>query len=417
MLHKWILYSIALLYCTVLSAKSPNVGRRLVTGQSVANTSNTRDILHPRNNKVRMELMQNAVFNALEKGSDVIIDRKTTNIPIPKTNIRAFEKEFDQHVRETIRSYKLHWTKASEYKFTEIDKRKWHCEVSGYVWKQGAVDKGAIRANFKSVDRRRYINPQYTITHKSFNTVHINANGSQLGRSKKLVIVDPLESRRLKSKKTEGYIYITKSYGDYSKGKIIKGMYNIKEGNTVQAKYFNIKRSSFRYEYSVMPSQQVNFRNINELNFDLTNKEIVGDFGVAVHTIMYSTQNLKTNTRWGLGVDLYNSNLAQGDSMVSVTKGGPKLSFGYYIPIIPEYLFITPHVGLGYLFLFKNDPVYIRKKDPWNINVTTDFGVSASLRLGNFDIIGGVRYRYINDFPQFNNTYPYFGLSYSVSKM
>jgi hypothetical protein len=92
----------------------------------------------------------------------------------------------------------------------------------------------------------------------------------------------------------------------------------------------------------------------------------------------------------------------------------PKFNLNYSIGLVPDFLFLVPGASLGYLFI-QNDKgdVFKKAKESWGANIVMEADLSVHLRLNCFDLVGGLTYKYINDYPELTNYYPHIGLCYN----
>ena len=107
------------------------LGQETIEGRSIKQFTNGKEIHHPLNKDAKYKLMQEAVFDAIEKGAAVRIAVSTYN----KVSDGASSEHFDQFIATTAREYGVTWQRQSDYTFKLIGKKLWECKVTGLVTK------------------------------------------------------------------------------------------------------------------------------------------------------------------------------------------------------------------------------------------------------------------------------------------
>lgn len=376
-----------------------------VVGEAIMPLNNKKDIYHKRNKEAREKLIQLATFDAIEKGAALKVSSIIKKGDISTTVSQSFEEVYEKYVSSQLTRYNVLWTRTSSYKFARLDGKKWKCIVEGEV-RNLKMDE--VKPEQEEPDQ----DLNYFITRKSFKTVHLNA-----GKNKGITVGDKFIVYRHKKKKTiNGYNFVPKKVGfvtvsnvddRFSVGKIMRGIYGIKEGQ--QASKMDFKTYRIGLEYQLSGSyEQVNTTDLGDKESKVNTKS---------HALyLYYSSYL---SRWGFkfGLEVLDTDkdsiVLENDVTTSYSAYSflPKFNLNYNIGIIPDLLYITPNASIGYLFIENGkEHVFEKSGKAWNADVVFEGDVSAHFRVGAFDFIGGVSYKYINDYEELTNFYPHVGI-------
>lgn len=380
-----------------------------VTGTATKILDNKKDIYHKKNKKARQEMINEAVFDAIDKGASKKISEEVERMQFSNSVSQVFEEYFDDYLSSSLIKTNVEWTRTSDYKFARVEGKKWKCEVTGRV-------RNITGGSGSPSTQRPKTTDECYITRKSFNIVHIN-KGSDDG----IMIGDKFIAYKYKKKKAitginmkpkvVGFITITGTEGSYSEGRIIKGMYGVREAH--QAKKYNFKKFRSGLDFQISKS----YEQVNTTDFGET-ESTVNSTSFALHYFYYS---YISRLGFKLGLEVFDidktypsaeENIDEADS--SAYAFLPKFNLNYSIGIVPDILYLVPNVSIGYLFVEnRKEELFNEPAKEWGADVVIEGGISAQLRLRSFDLIGGITYKYINDYPELSNYYPFVGISYN----
>ena len=349
-----------------------------VDGRAIKQFTNGKDIHHGLNKDAKFKLMQEAVFDAIEKGAAVKISVSTYN----KVVDGASDSHFDQFIATTARQYGVSWQRKSDYSFKLIGKRLWECTVNGIVTKteEPATDLG----NDQSILEK----PAPTITKRGINTVHISTSeGIHYGQL--LGITKDVKERVLNDydmyKKTKAIVYITKVEPGFAIGRIVKGFYRVKVGDGVAAGNFKKSRMGFKLEYA--PQTKYN----SSSNY----------YSASFYTDSYVN-------RWGfnLGFDLLSykktPEFKAGNMLI------PNVGVSYHIGILPDLLYLVPEFNAGYVVLADS---YDAESIVFNPKVY------ATFRVKFIEFMAGGNYKlFLTDFYKQSGVFPFLGVRINLNK-
>ncbi|MFP4471922.1 MAG: hypothetical protein ACLFPE_14665, partial [Bacteroidales bacterium] len=241
----------------------------LVVGESRKTLNNNKDVYHKKNREIREKMIEEAIFDAIEKGANKRFKSIIEHVHYSNTVEKSFEEVYEDFLSSTCTEYDVEWRRTSSYKFARLEGKLWKCEVEGEV--RNITSSSTVPIT-KTPDR----DLNYYITRKSFNIVHINA-----GKDKGVVAGDKFVAYRHKKKKTiNGYNFVPKPVGlisiinsenRFSEGRIIKGIYGVKESQ--QAIKTNVKSYRLGLEYQFGGSyEQVNTTEYGEKESTINSK-------------------------------------------------------------------------------------------------------------------------------------------------
>jgi hypothetical protein len=410
------LFLFCLLYSGSLWAQGDNSVR--VTGESIQFINNKGDIYLKKNRDARQEMIEAAVFDAIDKGASQRVSSIVEHMNYSNSVSNSFEDVFEDYLSSSLKQMNVEWVRNSSYKFSrmEIEKgdkgRKWKCIVEGTV-------RNLDPTRLNPPSEKPKTDNDYYITRKSYNIVHINA-----GSDDDIQIGDKFVAFKYKGKKAltginmkakaMGLISITNVEGNYSEGRILRGIYGVKEAH--QAKKYNFKKSRSGLEYKWGSSyEQINTTDIGDLESSLNTTS---------HSLYYYYFSYISRVGFKLGGSYYDINKEytdpdQGDYKTDSTAVAfsPEFNLNYSIGLVPDFVFLVPNATLGYLFVMDNKESIFDKPDgAWDVDLILEADMSVHLRLWSFDFIGGIGYKYINDYPELSNFYPHFGVAYNFVK-
>ncbi len=398
-----------------LSSQTANYGPIKVAGESTMILNNKRDIYHEKNSTVRQKMIEKAVYDAIEQGTKQKISSIEEHMQYSNSVSHSFEDVFEDYLSSSLVQRNVEWVRTGNYKFVRVENekgdktRKWKCMVEGTVTN---LDPNKLNP---STEKPRTGNDYY-ITRKSYNIVHINA-----GSDDNIQIGDKFVAFKYKGKKAltginmkakaMGLISITNVEGNYSEGRILRGIYGVKEAH--QAKKYNFRKSRSGLEYKWGSSyEQINTTDIGDLESSLNTTS---------HSVYFYYFSYISRVGFKLGGSYYDINKKytipnQSDYKVDSTAVAfsPEFNLNYSIGLVPDFIFLVPNASLGYLFFMDSKESILDKPDgAWDVNVMVEADMSVHLRLWSFDFIGGIAYKYINDYPELSNFYPHFGVAYN----
>lgn len=250
------------------------------------------------------------------------------------------------------------------------------------------------------------------IIEKSFNKVVINA-GQDLGLKedcsfnvivKEKDLIDPITGEKYGTKtKKIGVIFLTEVGPKYSKGKIVKGLYKVKQGMTLKEGNLLSIDMGFSLSYGISKSDTKantasgNFESPSSgefINYNFSNFTNIEET-MFFQTSIYS-KNLITNFSTDFNFDLYNINNDLGAWTID-------LRLNYHFGIIPEYLYLVPGIGIGFGYGWQDLPNNIVSElsndydnaiNDWSMSYIGQLG--ARLKLGQIVFLGEVSYRKLN---------------------
>ncbi len=196
-----------------------------------------------------------------------------------------------------------------------------------------------------------------TITKKTLNRIRINRGRNfDISSGQYYTVLKAKKSGNLTGKtKKVGLIYIYDTEENYAMGKIIKGRYAFKEGMVVEQTTGSsyLVGASFSYgiglnQRTVVANRPTGVQNVNN-----------GEPGlVSVDTdFLERYNNLSNLDIYTFDVHLrdmlYNYSVSVGAEFYSINDGelngwAPKIGVSYQIPLIPEFLYVSPGVEVGY---------------------------------------------------------------------
>ncbi len=406
--HNRLYYTLFVIFACMMIAGKPVFpqSEMRVTGESIKIIGNKKDIHHKRNKEYRIEMIEDAVFDAIERGANIRIQSMINHVQYSSSASASFEEVYEDLLSSSLSQYNVEWRRTSNYEFERVEGKKWKCRVTGIVLNHETDPKNQ---DFDIKKDDHY----FTITRKSFNTVHINA-----GTNDDIKMGDKIVVYRHKKKKTingynfvekpVGYVTIFDTYDNYSRGHIVKGIYGVKE--TWRAKVTDFKAYRLGLEYQLAGSyEQVNTTELGEKESTINSKS---------NALYFYYSSLVSRVGFKLGmevIDVSKQTASDNESILSTDTSAyvflPKFNLNYSIGLIPDFLYLVPGASAGYVFFESGkEEIFDPCNKPWNANVTLEGDLSAHLRLRAFDIIGGITYKYINDYPELTNYYPHAGI-------
>ena len=388
-----------------------------VTGQSVKIINNKKDIYHEKNTLVREEMIKEAVLDAIKHAPEKI-SVSTQQFQYNSSKDKSYEEVFEEFIAKTLIENNVEWQRTSSYKFArdDTDKKKWICTVEGIITpvKSNSTLPEAP-ADYKTTSNSL----NNFITKKSYNIVYLNAGKNKdVKKGDKFIAYNEKQIKNNTGSywepKKKGYIVITRVHKRYSKGKIIKGVFFTHVSQQAAKQDFKTIRVGFEYRFS---------SNLEQLNKEwdpLTLKDTTAETNSFIHTLYFFRYGMKTHRGFKIGLDIYDTETAltgdEVDSTVKATCFVPKIDFTYAFGLVPDFLYLQPAVSLGYFFTNTTNKqlFYDYKTKMWDFDIVMGADVSLHLRLAQFDIIGGVSYKYLHDYPNLSNYYPHIGISYNL---
>jgi hypothetical protein len=348
-------------------------------GRSIKKFTNGKDIHHPLNKDAKYKLMQEAVYDAIEKGAAVKISMSTYSKVVDGA---SDHEHFDQFISTTARQYGVAWQRKSDYSFKLIDKRLWECTVKGLVTRSedGGVNLGG--------DQDISTEQAPTVTKRGLNTVHISTSkGFYFGQL--VGVTKEVKQKVLNDydfyKKSKALVYITQVESGFAMGRIVKGFYRVKVGDEVNTGTYKKSRLGFKLEYSPETKYNPN----------------TSYYSASFYTDSYVN-------RWGfnLGCDLlfYDASLNNDAGQLVI----PHLGVSYRIGILPDLLFIIPEFNAGYVAVAESydaESVVLNPK------------LYVALRLKFIELLAGANYKFFfTDLYGQTRAYPFAGVRVNLNK-
>lgn len=369
-----LIIALVVLCASALSAQES------VDGRSIKKFTNGKDIHHPLNKDAKFKLMQEAVFDAIEKGAAVRISVSTYN----KVVDGASDSHFDQFISTTARQYGVAWQRKSDYNFKLIGKRLWECTVNGLVTRteEAATDLG----NDQSILEK----PAPTITKRGLNTVHIStSDGIYYGQL--LGVTKDVKERVLNDydmyKKTKALIYVTQVEKGFAMGRIVKGFYRVKVGDGVAAGNFKKTRMGFKLEYA--PKTKYN-----------------SNPSSSYYSMSFFTDSYVNRWGFNLGFDLLLYDKTPTFSAGSMLI--PNVGASYRIGILPDILFVVPEFNAGYVVLsnsYDAESIVLNPK------------LYVAFRVKFLELMAGANYKFFfTDYYKQSGVFPFAGIRVNLNK-
>jgi len=282
--------------------------------------------------------------------------------------------------------------------------------------------KGRMFGDFSQVsignlirETKEEIKVEAIIIEKSFGKVIINA-GADLGLNegstfnvikKERELIDPItgEVYGMKTKKI-GLIHLNEVGQSYARGEIIKGRYSIDEGMYIKETEGLVTNLGFSISYGIFNATT----DVNNTVGDYTvTDKYTGSHNISVN---YSKYTAFTNGTL-IKASLYGRDLARNYSAYlnfdiykindNLSAWSTDLCLSYYLGILPEYIYITPGLGIGFGNASQELPGNIvgeisngEDKSLSALSVFLTGNIGARITLNNFIFWGEMSYRTLN---------------------
>ena len=264
-------------------------------------------------------------------------------------------------------------------------------------------------------ETKERIKVEATIIEKSLGKVIINA-GADLGLSegsifnvikKGRALIDPItgEVYGIKTKKI-GLIHLYEVGPSFARGKIIKGRYSIDEGMYIKETEGLVTNLGFSLSYGIFSATT----DVNNTVGDYT----VTDKYTGSHNISMDYSEYKAFTNGTLiRASLYGRNLARNYSAYlnfdfysindNLSAWSTDLCLSYNLGILPEYIYITPGLGIGFGHASQELPGNIVDEisngEDKSLSAPSIFytgNIGARITLNHFVFWGEMSYRTLN---------------------
>ena len=358
-----------------------------VEGTAVKKLTNSKDIRDPLNEDAMYELMQKAVLDAIERGSQKIIQVNTYN-KMEESSSQGYH--FDNFMSTSVQKYGVTWRRTSEPKFLFLGKKLWQCSLKGIV---GAAATNQDNSTPLNLDTKRTLKVRGRVSPLM---IHINT-GDQVSVGELVAVTKTVGAQVLNGydryKKVKAIAYVTRVENNFSIARIVKGFWHVREGDEIKSGRFSSHRTGFKLEYTPTGIQSFN-----------SNLEI---FSASFYTQSYIS-------RWGFAIGLDLININNLESLLGYTNPPnnpvlmPNMGVNYHIGLIPDLLYIIPEFNVGYLIdtplpNFSQIPVGSPK-------------IQVALRIGAIEFCAGITYRYFyNDPYGFSGLFPNGGLKFNLN--
>jgi len=363
----------------VTLALCPLFAQESSEGRSIKKFTNGKDIHDPINKTAKYKLMQEAVYDAIEKGAAIKISVSTVNKVVDGG---SDNKHFDQFISTTARKYGVSWQRQSDYKFEKIDKRLWECTVKGIVTRSDSAD---IDLGEDEVIEEQ---PLPTITKRGLNKVHISPSNG-IYQSQMLGVTKEVKEKVLNDydfyRKTKALILINQVESDFAMGRIVKGFYRVKVGDGISTGSYKKNRMGFKLEYA--PQTKLNASS----NY----------YSLSFFTDSYVN-------RWGfnIGFDLLTYKADTDHQAGSLFI--PHMGASYRMSILPDLLYVIPEFNAGYVVLAE---AYEAESLMFNPKVY------LALRIHLIEFMAGFNYKFLlKDHYNQSGVYPFAGVRVNLNK-
>jgi hypothetical protein len=355
------------------------VAQESVEGRSIKKFTSGKDIHHPINKTAKYKLMQEAVYDAIEKGAAIKISVATYN---KVSDGGGDNRQFDQFISTTARQYGVTWQRQSDYVFKLIDKRLWECTVKGIVNRSesSGIDLG--------VDQVIEEQPTPTITKRGLNKVHISPStgiyqGQLVGVTKevKQKVLNDYDFYR----KTKALVLINQVESDFAMGKIVKGFYRVKVGDVIASGPYKKNRLGFKLEYS--PETKLNPSS-------------------SFYSLSFFTDSYVNRWGFNIGADLllYKADIDRDAGNLFI----PHMGASYRLSILPDLLYLIPEFNAGYVVLAESydaESVMLNPK------------VYLAVRVKLIELMAGANYKFfLKDHYNQSGVYPFAGVRVNLNK-
>jgi len=196
-----------------------------------------------------------------------------------------------------------------------------------------------------------------TISKKTLNRIRIDRGRNfDIRSGQYYTVLKAKKSGNLTGKtKKVGLIYIYDTEENYSMGKILKGRYAFKEGMVVEQTTGSpyVVGASFAYgiglnQRTIVPNSPSGAHTVN--NGEPGSVSVETDFlerynslsNLDIYTFDVHMRDLLYNYTVAIGADFYSINDGE------LNGWAPKISGSYQIPLIPEFLYLSPGVEFGF---------------------------------------------------------------------
>lgn len=247
------------------------------------------------------------------------------------------------------------------------------------------------------------------IIEKSFNKVVINA-GKDLDFKESCSfnvivkgkdLIDPITGEKYGAKtKKIGVVFLTEVGPKYSKGKIVKGLYKVKQGMKLKEGNLLPVDLGFSIGYGQSVSDIIPNNNIgyyinptsdDSVSYDFSNFSKINDVNFFQTSLYW--KNLIKNYSTNINFDFYKVNEDIGAWTLD-------LRFNYHIGLIPEYFYLVPGLGIGFGYGWQDLPGNIVSdfSDNYdnavkNLSMLYIGQLNAKLKFGSLVFFGEASYR------------------------
>lgn len=382
----------------------------IMTGEAIKWTKNKRDIYHPKNEGLRKELINEAVMDAIERGG--IREVKLTDVwNMSSTKEKSFEEVYEDYLSISLQKLNVEWRRTSNYVFTLIgnkNEKKWKCEVEGEI-RNLTLSEDTTSDWGKSSTINNDI-----ITKKNYNLIYINSgNEDSVTTGDKFIIY---RQKRIKTvngfhlvPKQVGYATIKNAHPKFSQARVLKGTYSVRESQLVKKADF--KTTRFGLEYQLSSS----YEQINSTEYGFKESSI----NTVSHSIFLSRYSYLSRTGFKFGVEFMDTEITKAERDTSTYIFIPKFNWYFSVGLVPDLLYLNPGFSVGYMFVNFTDKTHFFD-DPnkkWGNEFVLEAGLNANLRIKFIDLYGGLSYKYINDYQELKNIYPYIGIMINFVRM
>ncbi len=370
---------------------------------------------------------KNALLNAMDNLSNNIIE-KFENYFCSSAFIKSID--YSNVILDRGRNYgikegmnfivlNIKRTDGINKQYASIDAEIKKIGVLKIISVEANSSKARLMGDFSNVEVDHFVREtkdevavEATIIEKSFNKVVINA-GQDLGLKeecsfnvivKEKDLIDPITGEKYGTKtKKIGVIFLTEVGPKYSKGKIVKGLYKVKQGMTLKEGNLLSVDMGFSLSYGISISDIKANAIIGSFESPSSGDSVYFDFSEFTdinetsffQTSIYS-RNLINNFSTDFNFDLYNVNKDIGAWTID-------FRFNYHLGIIPEYFYLVPGIGIGFGYGWQDLPDNIISEvsndydnaiNDWSMSYIGQLG--ARLKMGQLVFFGEASYRKLN---------------------
>lgn len=370
-------------------------------GSGMAILKNNKDIHHFKNDAIREQMKQAAIFDAIEKGASVQLEGGKKSI-LNSYSLNKGENISSEQISDIKEKYKIVWKRNSNFIFEKLTKNKWKVSVKGFVYNDTSANDN--EETFTS-------SKTFIVQNRRFKKVEVNIAQKDLPSNEKHLIITKVKQRKNvsgdvnKIKQEKALLYITQQHENFAEAKIIEGFWNVSTRDVVEVGSFSTKRAGIEYNFYI---------DHTSLENAITKKSLTG-VSVFNHAFSYFNENLISNFEFKLGYRLSMLNLGKSYTLMHSFFGGA----GYHIGIIPEILYLVPGANIGITIKpdseIKTERFFLPQTEK-RYSIFLEPKLFLDIRIGIIDIVAGYLYLHLFDTKGVSGFYPTLGMKVTLNK-